>query len=80
MPKLEIILNEEQYQHIQEELKYGGRTTLSEETFGGYELTLHIGVPDIYTYLEMNFINRIDLGEVEWKFSSRKESKESNGH
>ena len=69
MRKLEITLTEEQYRHIQEELKYGGRTMLAEETFGGYDLTLHVSVPNIYTYLEMNFINRIDLGEVEFEFS-----------
>ena len=68
MRKLEITLNEEQYQHIQESIKYGGRTMLEEETHGGYEITLHVGVPNIYTYLELNYINRIDLGEVEWSF------------
>jgi len=71
MPKLEITLTEEQYQHIQEEIKYGTRIILSEETFDGFELTLHVGVPDIYTYLEMNFINKIDLGEVNWKFNAK---------
>ncbi|MBZ9631237.1 hypothetical protein LB465_10650 [Salegentibacter sp. LM13S] len=68
MRKLEITLTEEQYQYIQEEIKYGGRTILEEETLGGYEITLHVGVPNIYTYLEMNYINKIDLGEVEWTF------------
>ena len=68
MRTLEITLTEEQYQHIQEEIKYGGRTMLQEETMGGFEITLHVGVPNIYTYLEMNYINKIDLGEVEWSF------------
>jgi len=68
MRTLEIKLTEKQYQHIQEEIKYGGRTILEEETLGGYEITLHIGVPNIYTYLELNYINKIDLGEVEWSF------------
>ncbi|WP_289022994.1 hypothetical protein [uncultured Salegentibacter sp.] len=68
MRKLEIKLTEEQYQHIQEEIKYGGRKMLEEETMGGYEITLHVGVPNIYTYLELNYINKIDLGEVEWSF------------
>ena len=71
MPKIEITLTEEQYQHIQEEIKYGARIIFSEETFDGFELTLHVGVPDIYTYLEMNFINKIDLGEVKWKLSAK---------
>lgn len=65
MRTLEITLSEEQYQHIQEEIKYGGRTMLEEETLGGFEIILHVGVPNIYTYLEMNYINKIDLGEVE---------------
>ncbi|SKB77038.1 hypothetical protein SAMN05660776_2904 [Salegentibacter holothuriorum] len=69
MRTLEITLTEEQYQHIQEEIKYGGRKMLEEETLGGFEITLHAGVPNIYTYLEMNYINKIDLGEVEWSFS-----------
>ena len=67
MRKLEIILTEEQYQHIQEEIKYGGRTLLEEETFGGYEFTLHVGVPNIFTYLQLKYINDIDLGEVEFQ-------------
>ena len=68
MRKLEITLTEEQYQYIQEELRYGGRTLLAEETMGGYEITLKVGVPNIYTSLELNYINRIDLGEVDFKF------------
>ncbi len=67
MRKLEIILTEEQYQYIKEEINYGGRTLLEEETFGGYEFTLHVGVPNIFTYLQLKYINDIDLGEVEWK-------------
>ena len=72
MRTLEITLTEEQYQHIQEEIKYGGRKMLEEETMGGYEITLHVGVPNIYTYLEMNYINKIDLGEVEWSFKTQR--------
>ena len=67
MPKLIIKLSDEQYQHIQEERKYGGRTLLAEECMGGFSLTLNVGVPDIYTHLEMKFINNIDLGEVKWE-------------
>lgn len=72
MRTLEITLTEEQYQYIQEEIKYGGRKMLEEETMGGYEITLHVGVPNIYTYLEMNYINKIDLGEVEWSFKTQR--------
>ena len=67
MRKLEITITEEQYQHIQEEIKYGGRTMLAEETMGGYELTLHVSVPYFYTYLQLKYINDIDLGEVEFQ-------------
>ena len=67
MGKLEISLNEEQYQHFIEERNYGNRTNLAEETFGGYELCLHVSSPDVFTAtLEMKMINTIDLGEVEW--------------
>ncbi|TDN93414.1 hypothetical protein DET49_104145 [Salegentibacter sp. 24] len=45
MRTLEITLSEEQYQHTQEEVKYGGRTMLEKETLGGFEITLHVGVP-----------------------------------
>ena len=69
MRKIEINLTEEQYQHIQEEIKYGGKTLLEEETMGGFEITLHVSVPKMYDYLELNYINRIDLGEVDWKIS-----------
>ncbi|CAL67550.1 hypothetical protein [Christiangramia forsetii] len=70
MRKLEITLTEEQYQHIVAERSYGNRTNLEEETFGGYELCLHVGSPDVFpATLEMKMMNTIDLGEVEWKFS-----------
>ncbi|MGI0108228.1 hypothetical protein [Salinimicrobium sp. WS361] len=69
MRKLEITLTEEQYQHIQEEIRYSNRMHLSEGVFGGYELCLNEGVPDVYgSTLEIKTANNIDLGEVEWKF------------
>lgn len=65
MRKLEISLSEEQYQHIQEEIKYYSRTQLSEGVFGGYGLCLNVGVPDVFgAQLEMQTNNTIDLGEV----------------
>lgn len=73
MRKLEICLTEEQYQHIQEEIKYYNRTHLSEGVFGGYELCLHMGVPNVFgCTLEIKTNNSIDLGEVEWKFTKKK--------
>lgn len=69
MRKLEISLTEEQYQHIQEEIKYYNRTHLPEGVFGGYELCLNVAVPDSFgSSLEIRTNNSIDLGEVEWKF------------
>lgn len=68
MRKLEIILSEEQYRHLVAERSYGNRINLEEETFGGYELCLHIASPNIIpATLEMKMINTIDLGEVEWQ-------------
>lgn len=73
MRKLEITLTEEQYQHIQEEIKYANRIHLSEGVFGGYELCLQVGIPDVYrSHLEMKTNNTIDLGEVEWKMVQTK--------
>lgn len=70
MRKLEITLTEEQYQHIQEEIKYAGRLNLAEETFGGYELCLQVGIPNVFgSFLEMKMANTVELGEVEWKFA-----------
>ena len=69
MRKLEITLTEEQYQHIQEEIKYYSRTHLSEGVFGGFELCLNVSVPNSFgSILEMKTNNIIELGEVEWKF------------
>ena len=48
MRLLEILLIEEQYQYIMEEVSYVGRQNLEEETFGGYELCLHVGIPNIF--------------------------------
>lgn len=69
MRKLEITLSEEQYRHIQEEIKYHSRSQLSGGVFGGYELCLNVSVPNAFgNFLEMKTNNTIDLGEVEWKF------------
>ncbi len=65
---LEIELSKEQYQHIIAERNYGSRINLEEETFGGYEICLHVSSPDVIpATLQMKMINNIDLGEVEWK-------------
>jgi hypothetical protein len=69
MRKLEISITEEQYQHIQEEIKYSNRLHLSEGVFGGYEFCLSIGVPDVIgAHLELRTNDSIDLGEVKWEF------------
>jgi hypothetical protein len=69
MRKLEISLTEEQYQHIQEEIKYSNRLHLSEGVFGGYEICLNIGVPDVFgAHLELRTNDSIDLGEVKYEF------------
>lgn len=68
MRQLEIILFKEQYQHIIAERNYCNRTKLEEETFGGYELRLHVASPDVFpATLKMKMVNAINLGEVEWK-------------
>ena len=70
MRKLEITLTEEQYQHIEEEIKYANRTHLSEGVFGGYELCLQVGIPNVYgSFLEMKMTKTLELGEVEWEFT-----------
>ncbi|CAM4171936.1 hypothetical protein [Gillisia hiemivivida] len=68
MRKFEISLTEEQYQHIQEEIKYSNRVHLSEGVFGGYELCLSVGIPNVFGgQLELKTNTSIDLGEVKWK-------------
>ncbi|MGM0934258.1 MAG: hypothetical protein ACQEWD_12515 [Bacteroidota bacterium] len=68
MRKLEIILSEEQYQHMQAAIQYENRTHLSEGVFGGYELCLSVGVPDVFgSILELRTNEVIDLGEVKWE-------------
>lgn len=68
MKKLEITLTEEQYHHIQEEIKYANRVHLSEGVIGGYELCLSVGIPNIFGgHLIMRTNTNIDLGEVDWK-------------
>lgn len=69
MRKLEIELTEEQYQHIMEEIRYSSRAHLQEESFGGYSLCLNVGIPNIFSFLEMKMANTIDLGEVDWHFT-----------
>ncbi len=70
MRKLEITLTENQYRHIQEEIKYSNRVHLSEGVFGGYELRLNISIPDIFpATLDIHIGKLLELGEVEWKFS-----------
>ncbi|WP_026837363.1 hypothetical protein [Gillisia sp. JM1] len=68
MRKLEISLTEEQYQHMQEEIKYSNRVHLSEGVFGGYELCLSVGIPNVFpATLEMKTNKSTELGEVKWK-------------
>ena len=68
MKKLEIILSEQQYQHMQAAIQYQNRIHLSEGVFGGYELRLSVGVPDIMeSNLELRTHENIDLGAVNWK-------------
>ncbi len=68
MRKLEIILSEEQYQHMQAAIQYENRIHLSEGVFGGYELCLSVGVPDVFgSILELRTNEVIDLGEVKWE-------------
>lgn len=70
MRKLEITLTEEQYQHIQEEIKYSNRIHLSEGVFGGYELCLQVSIPNSFgSFLEMKMANTVEIGEVKWRFS-----------
>lgn len=72
MRTLEITLTEDQYKHIKEEIRYQNRAHLSEGVFGGYELSLSIGIPDIFpASLEIKTNKSADLGEVEWKFSKK---------
>ena len=78
MRKLEIILTEEQYQHIREEINYYNRVHLAEGVFGGYELTLKVSVPDLFNTLEMKMTNKIDLGEVEYRFVEERNSSMSS--
>lgn len=68
MRKIEITLNEEQYQHMQAAIQYQNRVHLSEGAFGGYELCLVVGVPDVFgSNLELRTHEAIDLGEVKWE-------------
>ncbi|WP_298527857.1 hypothetical protein [uncultured Christiangramia sp.] len=68
MRRIEIKLSEQQYQHIIAERRYGNRINLQEETFGGYEICLHVSSPDIIPATpKMKMINKIELGEVVWK-------------
>ncbi|AVR47051.1 hypothetical protein C7S20_18355 [Christiangramia fulva] len=68
MRKLEIILTEEQYRHIQEEIKYSNRVHLSEGVFGGYELRLNVSIPDVFpATLNLHTEKLFELGEVNWK-------------
>ncbi len=68
MRKIEIRLTEEQYQHIQEEIKYANRVHLSEGVFGGYELCLCVGIPNVFpATLDIKTNERSELGEVKWE-------------
>ncbi|MBA4745249.1 MAG: hypothetical protein H2058_08315 [Muricauda sp.] len=70
MRKLEILITEDQYQHMIAERDYGKRVNLNEETLGSYSLCLHIGSPDVIpATLEMKMLNTIYLGEIEWTIS-----------
>ena len=69
MRRLEIDLSEAQYQHIMEEIGNSNRAHLQEESFGDYSICLKVGIPNIFSILEMKIPSTIDLGEVEWRFT-----------
>ena len=72
MRKLEITISEDQYQKLNSIIRKSNSDHLSEVAFGGYELCLSIGIPDIFpANLTINTNKSIDLGEVEWKFSKK---------
>ena len=72
MRKLEITISEDQYQKLNSIILKSNSDHLSEGVFGGYELCLSIGIPDIFpASLEIKTNKSIDLGEVEWKFSKK---------
>ena len=68
MRKLEINLTENQYQKMNRIIRNSNSDHLSEGVFGGYELCLSIGVPDVFpASLEIKTNKSTELGEVKWK-------------
>lgn len=69
MPKLEITLTQEQYQYMEEAIRYYNRIHLMEEFFGGYDIILSTPIPDVVeSSLHIKSGNTIDLGDVQWRF------------
>jgi len=72
MKKLETAISEDQYQKLNSIIRKSNSDHLSEGAFGGYELCLRIGTPDIFpASLEIKTIESTELGEVKWKFSKK---------
>ena len=68
MRKLEIRLTEAQYKKMKNIIGRSNADHLGEGVFGGYELCLSIGIPDIFpASLEIKTNKSTELGEVEWK-------------
>ena len=67
MKKLEIELTDNQYKLILAEIKKGTQTNFDEETFSGYNISLNV-IEGGISFLELEMLNKIELGEVNWKF------------
>lgn len=68
MRKLEIRLTETQYQKMKSIIGRSNADHLGEGVFGGYELWLSIGIPDIFpATLEIKTNKSTELGEVKRK-------------
>lgn len=67
MKKLEIELTDNQYKSILSAIKKGTQINFNEETFSGYNISLNV-IEGGISFLEFEMLNKIELGEVNWKF------------
>ena len=67
MKKIIIEISDDQHSKMVEHLKKGTTLNFENETFSGFGLNLNCVEGGIFSWLEVEMNDILDLGEVDWK-------------
>ncbi|WP_194851161.1 hypothetical protein [Nonlabens antarcticus] len=67
MKKIEIIISDEQYATIKNEIERCSKINMEETVMTGFSFTVSDAFPGAL-WMEFDMHNKIDLGDVSWSF------------